>query len=470
MSATILDGKSLSEQIRAEIAQETAEFTRRTGVTPCLAAVLVGTDAASEVYVRNKQKACAKAGIESRLSRLPAETTTDQLLSLVDQLNRDRAVHGILVQLPLPKGIDESRVLDAVDPLKDVDAFHPENVGRLVQGRPRFLPCTPHGIQQILSRNQIPTAGAKVVIVGRSDIVGKPMAIMLMQKGGKGDRHLLPERPGGCFAQKVPVPFSPFSPTGDATVTVCHSRTRDLAAVTRQADILIVAIGRPRFITAEMVKPGAVVIDVGMNRLETGLVGDVDFASVKEVASQITPVPGGVGLLTVAMLLHNTLRAGACSTAPLPRPPISPYNSVVWGLVRAATMKTILFVDDNEAFCRLAKLIFEEEGYQVVTAKDGQQAIEAAAAARPDVAILDIRMPKTSGFDVAEEMSELTPKRPLFSTPATTNRASPTSDRTCAACIEKSADFTELALAVSRVLSPAGRQRHYRVGLPPNPR
>jgi methylenetetrahydrofolate dehydrogenase (NADP+)/methenyltetrahydrofolate cyclohydrolase len=281
MPATLLDGKSLSEQIRAEVAQGTAEFVRRTGVTPCLAAVLVGTDAASEVYVRNKQKACAKAGIESRLSRLPAETATEELLSLVGELNRDRGVHGILVQLPLPKGIDESRVLDAVDPLKDVDAFHPENVGRLVQGRPRFLPCTPHGIQQMLSRNQIPTAGARVVIVGRSDIVGKPMAIMLMQR----------------------------APSGDATVTVCHSRTRDLAAVTQQADILIVAIGRPRFITAAMVKPGAVVIDVGMNRLETGLVGDVDFASVKEVASQITPVPGGVGLLTVAMLLHNTLRA-----------------------------------------------------------------------------------------------------------------------------------------------------------------
>ncbi len=309
MPAAILDGKSLSEQIRAEVAQETAEFTRRTGVTPCLAAVLVGNDAGSEVYVRNKQKACAKAGIESRLNRLPVETTTDELLSLVDELNRDRGVHGILVQLPLPKGIDESRVLDAVDPLKDVDAFHPENVGRLVQGRPRFLPCTPHGILQILSRNQIPTAGAEVVVVGRSDIVGKPMAMLLMQKGKtseKGDRDLLCAALEGPSRQKVPVPF--FA-SGDATVTVCHSRTRDLAAVTRRADILIVAIGRPRFITAEMVKPGAVVIDVGMNRLESGLVGDVDFAAVKEVASQITPVPGGVGLLTVAMLLHNTLTA-----------------------------------------------------------------------------------------------------------------------------------------------------------------
>ena len=314
MSAAILDGKSLSEQIRAEIALETAEFIRRTGVTPCLAAVLVGEDAGSEVYVRNKQKACQKAGMESRLHRLPAATTTEELLTLIDGLNRDRGVHGILVQLPLPVGIDESRVLDAVDPLKDVDAFHPENVGRLVQGRPRFLPCTPHGIQQILSRNNIPTAGANVVVVGRSEIVGKPMAILLMQKGEKGDRHLLCDDQRcasvpaeGPFRQKAPVPF--FAPSGDATVTVCHSRTRDLPAVTRGADILIVAIGRPRFITADMVKPGAVVIDVGMNRLETGLVGDVDFVAVKEVASRITPVPGGVGLLTVAMLLHNTLVA-----------------------------------------------------------------------------------------------------------------------------------------------------------------
>ena len=281
MSATILDGKSLSEQIRAEIAEETVEFVRRTGVVPCLAAVLVGEDAGSEVYVRNKQKACAKAGMESRLHRLPAAATTEELLTLIDGLNRDRGVHGVLVQLPLPKHIDEPRVLDAVDPLKDVDAFHPENVGRLVQGRPRFLPCTPHGILQILGRNHIPTAGANVVVVGRSEIVGKPMAILLMQR----------------------------SPSGDATVTVCHSRTRDLAVVTRGADILIVAIGRPQFITADMVKPGAVVIDVGMNRLETGLVGDVDFAAVKEVASRITPVPGGVGLLTVAMLLRNTLTA-----------------------------------------------------------------------------------------------------------------------------------------------------------------
>ena len=281
MTAAILNGKALSEQIRAEIAVEVAEFIAKTGVTPCLAAVLVGEDPGSQVYVRNKQKACEKAGIASQLHRPPTETTTEELLALIDRLNRDPAVHGILVQSPPPKHIDERRVLSAVNPLKDVDAFHPENVGLIVQGQPRFLPCTPHGVQQLLLRNNIPIAGANVVVVGRSDIVGKPMAILLMQKG----------------------------PGGDATVTVCHSRTRDLAAVTRGADILIVAIGRPRFITADMVKPGAVVIDVGMNRLESGLAGDVDFEAVKEVAGQITPVPGGVGLLTVTMLLHNTLVA-----------------------------------------------------------------------------------------------------------------------------------------------------------------
>ncbi len=281
MTAAILNGRALSEQIRAEIAVEVAEFTAKTGVTPCLAAVLVGEDPGSQVYVRNKQKACEKAGIASQLHRPPTETSTEELLALIDRLNRDPAVHGILVQSPPPKHIDERRVLSAINPLKDVDAFHPENVGLIVQGQPRFLPCTPHGVQQMLLRNNIAIAGANVVVVGRSDIVGKPMAILLMQKG----------------------------PGGDATVTVCHSRTRNLPAVTRGADILIVAIGRPRFITADMVKPGAVVIDVGMNRLESGLAGDVDFEAVKEVAGQITPVPGGVGLLTVTMLLHNTLVA-----------------------------------------------------------------------------------------------------------------------------------------------------------------
>ena len=281
MTAAILDGKTLAEQIRAETALEVAEFVKTTGVTPCLAAVLVGENPASQVYVRNKQKACEKAGITSQLHRPPVESTTEELLALIDRLNRDPSVHGILVQLPLPKQIDETRVLESVNPAKDVDAFHPDNVGRIVQGRPRFLPCTPHGVQQLLLRSNIKIAGANVVVVGRSDIVGKPMAVMLMQRG-RG---------------------------GDATVTVCHSRTRDLPAVTRSADILIVAIGKAKFLTADMVKPGAVVIDVGINRTEAGLVGDVDFEAVKEVASQITPVPGGVGPLTIAMLLHNTLAA-----------------------------------------------------------------------------------------------------------------------------------------------------------------
>ena len=281
MTATILDGKALSTQIRAEIAQEVATFVEQTGVTPCLAAVLVGEDPGSQVYVRNKQKACEKAGITSQLHRPSVETTTEELLALIDRLNGDPAVHGILVQLPLPKQIDERRVLEAVNPLKDVDAFHPDNVGRMVQGRPRFLPCTPHGIQQMLLRSNITIAGANVVIVGRSDIVGKPMAIMLMQRD-KG---------------------------GNATVTVCHSRTHDLPAVTRSADILIVAIGKAKFLTADMVKPGATVVDVGINRTDDGLVGDVDFEAVKDVAGQITPVPGGVGPLTISMLLRNTLTA-----------------------------------------------------------------------------------------------------------------------------------------------------------------
>jgi methylenetetrahydrofolate dehydrogenase (NADP+)/methenyltetrahydrofolate cyclohydrolase len=286
MTATILDGKALADEIRVEIAQQVAEFVQTSGVTPCLAAVLVGDDPASQVYVRNKQKACEKNGLLSQLHRLPAATTTDELLALVDRLNRDPAVHGILVQLPLPKQVDQTRVLDAVDPRKDVDAFHPENVGRIVQGRPIFLPCTPHGIQQMLIRNKIPTAGANVVVLGRSEIVGKPIALMLMQKG----------------------------PGGDASVTVCHSRSRNLPAITRTADILIVAIGRARFVTADMVKPGAVVIDVGINRTDAGLVGDVDFDAVRQVAGCITPVPGGVGPLTITMLLHNTLLAARLQT------------------------------------------------------------------------------------------------------------------------------------------------------------
>jgi len=265
MSAKILDGKSLARQIRSELAGEVAEFVSSRGATPTLAAVLVGSDPASEVYVR--------------YHHLPAETSQEDLLALIAKLNQDTTVHGILVQLPVPPQIETELVLASIDPMKDVDAFHAENVGRMVQGRPRYLPCTPHGVMQLLERNDVPTAGQHVVIVGRSDIVGKPLANMLIQRGA------------------------------DATVTVCHSRTRDLPAVTRLADILVVAIGRPNFVTADMVKPGAVVVDVGINRTDDGLVGDVDFEAVSKVASLITPVPGGVGPLTRVMLLVNTLTA-----------------------------------------------------------------------------------------------------------------------------------------------------------------
>lgn len=281
MSATILDGKQLAQQLRSELAEEVIEFIQNNGVVPCLAAVLVGDNPASEVYVRNKRRACEAVGIESQLHRLPGDATSDDLLKLIAKLNKDAEIHGILIQLPLPPQIDKNRVLSAVSPNKDVDAFHPDNVGRLVQGRPRFLPCTPQGVQQLLIRNGIETSGKHVVVLGRSEIVGRPLSIMLSQHG-KG---------------------------GDATVTVCHSRSQDLPSITRQADILIVAIGRAKFVTANMVKPGAVVIDVGINRSDSGVVGDVDFDAVARVAAAITPVPGGVGPLTIAMLLRNTLLA-----------------------------------------------------------------------------------------------------------------------------------------------------------------
>jgi methylenetetrahydrofolate dehydrogenase (NADP+)/methenyltetrahydrofolate cyclohydrolase len=281
MTATILDGKQLAQQIRSEQTEEIVEFIQNNGVVPCLAAVIVGDDPASEVYVRNKRKACEAVGIDSQLHRLPGNAPTDDLLKLIAKLNKDHEVHGILVQLPLPKQIDASRVLSAVSPAKDVDAFHPENVGRLVQGRPRFLPCTPQGVQQLLVRSGVDVAGQHVVIIGRSDIVGRPLSIMLSQRG-KG---------------------------ADATVTLCHSRTPDLPAVAKSADILIVAIGQARFVTADMVQPGAVVVDVGINRTDSGVVGDVDFDAVREVAGAITPVPGGIGPLTIAMLLRNTLSA-----------------------------------------------------------------------------------------------------------------------------------------------------------------
>ena len=285
MAATIIDGKAVAADLRTTLAKDVAKFVERTNVQPHLAALLVGEDPASAVYVRNKQRACDKAGIHSTLHRLPTEITEEALLTLITQLNDDPTIHGILVQLPLPEHIKEQVVLDAVTPLKDVDCFHPENVGLMVQGRPRFLPCTPHGVQQLLLTSGTQVAGAHAVVLGRSEIVGKPMAMMLLQRGE----------------------------TANATVTVCHSRTEGLAEITRQADIIVAAIGKPRFVTADMVKPGAVIIDVGINRVDNKLVGDVDYEPVAEVASAITPVPGGAGPMTIAMLLQNTLTAAQLS-------------------------------------------------------------------------------------------------------------------------------------------------------------
>jgi methylenetetrahydrofolate dehydrogenase (NADP+)/methenyltetrahydrofolate cyclohydrolase len=273
--------------MEAEIAAEVTAFVQAAGVRPGLAAVLTGTHAPSQKYVRSKRKACERAGINSWLYELPQETTQQQLLDVIARLNADPAVHGILVQMPLPKQIKESAVIEAVSPLKDVDGFGPDNLGRLAAGHPRFLACTPYGIQQLLVRNGIDPAGRHVVIVGRSTIVGKPLALILMLKAP------------GC----------------NATVTVCHSGSRNLAELTRQADIVVVAIGQARFLKADMVKPGAVVIDVGINPLPDGkLAGDVDFEAVREVAGAITPVPGGVGPMTITMLLHNTLAAARLQT------------------------------------------------------------------------------------------------------------------------------------------------------------
>jgi len=282
MTARIIDGKQISADEREKITADVASFKQATGVTPHLAAILVGDDPASGVYVKNKRLACEKCGLDSSLNLLPSTASQEELLTLIDKFNRDPKVHGILVQLPIPKHLDTKQVLDAVHPLKDVDCFHPENVGLIVQGRPRFRPCTPWGVQHMLEVSGIEVAGAHVVILGRSEIVGKPLANMLVQKG----------------------------PAADATVTVCHSRTRNLSEITRSADILVAAIGVPQFVTAEMVRPGAVVIDVGINRLDTGkLVGDVDYEPVRQIASAITPVPGGVGPMTITMLLRNTLTA-----------------------------------------------------------------------------------------------------------------------------------------------------------------
>jgi methylenetetrahydrofolate dehydrogenase (NADP+)/methenyltetrahydrofolate cyclohydrolase len=285
---TLLDGKQLAQTMQAEIAREVEALVKSGGMKPGLAAVLVGDDPASQTYVKNKRKACERVGMESWLHALPATTTQVQLLDLIRQLNADKRVHGILVQLPLPSQIDEAAIIKSVAPQKDVDGFGPESLGLLAAGHPRFLPCTPYGVQQILVRNNIAIEGRHVVIVGRSNIVGKPLALILMQK----------------------------APGANATVTVCHSRSRNLADLTRQADIVVVAIGQAGFLKADMLRPGAVVVDVGINRLADGrLVGDVDFAGVSRVASAITPVPGGVGPMTITMLLHNTLQAARISSA-----------------------------------------------------------------------------------------------------------------------------------------------------------
>ena len=275
--AAIIDGKAVSAKLRQEMKGEVAALQAK-GIAPGLAVVLVGEDPASQVYVRNKIRACEELGIRSQDHRLPADTTQERLLELIGELNNDPAVHGILVQLPLPKQISDQAVIAAIDPKKDVDAFHPQNVGKIVQGNYDFLPCTPAGVMALLRSTGVPVAGKECVVIGRSNIVGKPMALLMLHE--------------------------------HATVTICHSRTRDLAEVCRRADILIVAIGKARFVTAGMVKEGAVVIDVGMDRDENGkLCGDVDFAGVEPKAGYITPVPGGVGPMTITMLMQNTITA-----------------------------------------------------------------------------------------------------------------------------------------------------------------
>ncbi len=277
----LLDGKKVSAEMRAEIQAEAAALTLRHGRAPGLAVILVGEDPASQVYVRNKEKACLEAGIVSKPFKLGADTSQDELESLIDRLNADPEVDGILLQLPLPKGLEQQPLLERIKPSKDVDGFHPESVGRLALGLPGFRSCTPAGVMELLRRYNLSPSCAKAVVVGRSNIVGKPLAMMLAQCG----------------------------PCADATVTVCHSRTPDLGAETRQADFLFAAVGRPHFITADMVKEGAVVVDVGINRTEAGLVGDCDFEALKDKVSAMTPVPGGVGPMTIAMLLKNTLDA-----------------------------------------------------------------------------------------------------------------------------------------------------------------
>jgi methylenetetrahydrofolate dehydrogenase (NADP+) / methenyltetrahydrofolate cyclohydrolase len=286
--AEILDGRALAQQVRAQVSVDAAELTAHTGVIPGLTVILVGDDPASQVYVRNKESACKAAGMKGSVLRLPAVTSQSELLATIDRLNEDPTVHGILVQLPLPSGIDEHAVVQQLSPFKDVDGLHPFNLGLLAQGRPRFVPCTPLGVRELLIHCRVETRGANAVVLGRSQLVGKPMALLLLQKGDGAD----------------------------ATVTVCHTATRDAPAIARQADILVVAMGRPEQVTTDWVKPGAVVIDVGIHKRADGkLCGDVHFESVANVASRITPVPGGVGPLTIAMLLRNTLHAVRLASA-----------------------------------------------------------------------------------------------------------------------------------------------------------
>lgn len=288
MTAKIISGKQIAEDMRAEMKVELDELKAKHSIVPCLAVVLIGEDPASQVYVRGKKKACEAVGIKSIEHKLSADTPEDELLALVEKLNADDGVNGILVQLPLPKQIAENKVLNLILPEKDVDGFHPINVGRMLVGDPIFLPCTPHGVQQMLVRSGIEIEGSHVVVLGRSNIVGKPVAAILMQKAANAN----------------------------ATVTICHSRTKNLAEITSQGDILIAAIGVPEFVKADMVKEGAAIIDVGVNRVEDSskksgfrLVGDVDFDDVKEKVGAISPVPGGAGPMTITMLLHNTIRA-----------------------------------------------------------------------------------------------------------------------------------------------------------------
>lgn len=276
MTARIIDGKSIAKELRESLAPRVAALKEQ-GITPGLTVIVVGDDPASAIYVRNKERACVKLGMNSQVLRFPAETTQEEILNTVRLLNQDDSVHGILVQLPLPRHIDEQAVLRAIDPDKDVDGFHAMNAGRLMNGEPGFVACTPKGVMRLLEVSGVELDGKNAVVVGRSNIVGKPMALLLLQK--------------------------------NCTVTIAHSHTKDLAAVTRSADMLVVAVGRAGFITGDMIKPGAAVMDVGINRVDGKVVGDVDFESAKEVASCITPVPGGVGAMTIAMLMENTVEA-----------------------------------------------------------------------------------------------------------------------------------------------------------------